>query len=158
MSRRVWFSIGGVAVVIAIGTVLLFSKTSPNPPLPVTLLARIQYKVYFPDPLPSGYSLDNRSVSYQNGVLFYALKNAETSNNINVSQQQKPQQNLMLSSIVGLNPFKVSLGTAYVGAQSNTQVGILVTDTTLVNVSGVSDTPASAISGLMKNLKPVPRS
>lgn len=149
------------AVVICAAAVVFFcgyrwhtvDSATVNVPSGITALT-VPFPVYYPSPLPDGYTYEHGSASLQDGILFYKLRNGGKT--ILVSEQALPHGSLALGSLVGFSPMQTTNGTAYIGADNNTPTAIVpIGRGTLVSVSGSADVPSDAVDSIAVTLKPI---
>jgi len=132
---------------------IVHGKPKAHSPLPPSLIASSSFPIYYPNPVPEGYTFAPNSVSSDSGTIFCKLKNGDRE--ILIIQQANPNSNLMLDSTVGLDPIDTPNGKAYVGKNKASPVGIIQTKSTLVNITGSADVPSDVINSIMRDLKPL---
>jgi hypothetical protein len=148
MACLVLFAISGLGAFLYIRT-----KNQAAIRLPANLVSGAGFTVYAPATMPESFNLDERSASYQSGILYYKLISGRKE--ILIIQQQKPPHDLGLTTSADLKPFDTPLGKAYSGKNGATPLAILAAKATLVNVTGSADVPADIINTVVSNLKAV---
>ncbi|QQS19292.1 hypothetical protein IPL85_03320 [Candidatus Saccharibacteria bacterium] len=139
-----------VLLLLCTAAFVFFGRDNKQP-FDKTILSRVGFPILYPENIPPGYKLNADSVAYSDGILVFEFrKNTQL---MTFTEQALPQKNLMLESIVGLNPVKTALGTAYIGKAGAAPVAIISGSRTLVNISGDSSTPQDVISQMAASLK-----
>jgi hypothetical protein len=125
--------------------------TREKPPLSKEVLESVTFPVYYPQPVPAGYSLKKDSVKYTNEILFYTLKNAQ--GEITVSQQIKPQSVPDIAHFKDFSPISSPLGTAVVGKNKSIATAILLTDQTMLTAITNGAASSDDISAIVLSLQ-----
>jgi hypothetical protein len=121
-------------------------------PIPAAISKQVTFDLFYPNPLPAGFTFDPRSLSYDGSAMVsYILQSGDK--RISIIEQPLPNNNLHLESAVGLNAIDSPSGKAYVGKDKAIPVGIVTTPKTLVNISGTLDVSDNTISSTVQNLK-----
>jgi hypothetical protein len=124
--------------------------------LPAETVKQVEgFTVYYPNPLPKGFSLDKETVSYDNGVLAYRLVNA-TRQSVVVSEQAAPKD-LSASTIVGKESVPTSYGTATISLVDGRTMGYLLTKDkrTLIIMNTGDKVESATFKDLLRALQPV---
>lgn len=126
----------------------LFIKDRDSGPLPKSIRQSVKFPLYYPSPLPVGYSLDKNSIKSANSIIFFNLNSA--TNTINISEQAAPANPPDFAALQRSNTsFKkldVVGGQAVYGVSQKVPVAFLITNTTLINVNGAKNTPVDVIA------------
>jgi len=148
-------SIGIVCVGFIIYLFLMWKQTIPTP-LPQDSVSSLNYQVYYPSHIPSGYRYKTGSATSHNGLLFFKFNNGKKV--ITVTEQAAPPKSLDVIKILGgYTSLSLSIGKAGVGASVGRPAVIIITDTTLINITssqGVTKDQVIAIAQKMKLLEP----
>lgn len=160
-TRRIWRpgrrQVIVAAVVACVVALVVFSvyrwhtadKVTISLPSDITTLA-VSFPVYYPSPLPEGYMYEQGSASLQDGVLFYKLHN--NMQEMLITEQVAPTNNLLLDSIVGFNGIHTANGTAYVGKNGAQPTAIIRTKSTLINISATPDVSSDLVNATVEAL------
>jgi hypothetical protein len=145
-----------VLVLVAVAVLLAWHfKSQDSTSLPQSVLKSADFPVYYPSKLPSGYQLDDTSITVQKQTLFYNLK--KDAGVIHISEQAAPEQRPDLKSIDGFGEVSSVAGQAVLGTVNGRSTGILLTKSTLVTINGSKDIPNEIIGTLVQNMNSVPR-
>jgi hypothetical protein len=141
--------------------------------LPDDIKKSVSFPVYYPSKLPQGYSLDKNSAKTANGIVLFSLvfggkkilisEQTRPSHPPDLIALTKPQKAQLPVGLSGITPptlapkFKeidCPVGLAVQGANvSGSPTAIVLTDSTLVNMTGSSTLSDAAISEIIQNLK-----
>jgi hypothetical protein len=136
---------------------LLLLKPNTNP-FPKTVRNQVGFPLYYPSALPHDYALDKHSVSYKSGVVFYVLRNDKDS--IFINEQKAPVVAPDLKKLEETLSFKkidTPIGDAVTGLEIDKPTAILVTNTTLITVTGNKTVPADVIVAVVKSMASLPK-
>jgi hypothetical protein len=174
--EQIIFDIVRLAVLaLIVGLVFLvfhYFKTHKPNPIPGSIKKSASFTLYYPTQVPQGYSFDKSSANVKNGIVFLSWKNA-SSKRIQITEQARPAKSPDLNtltkppkvetSIPGVAPPSLNplfqkayspVGQAIVGSNtSGSPTAIVLTDKTLINVSGPSDLPNNALNNIVQTLK-----
>jgi hypothetical protein len=145
-----------VALLLALaggGYYFLHSKPKIQNPLPTSLITSSSFSLYYPSPLPDGYTYSENSASVESSVLFYKLH--DNTKEVLVTQQAKPLSDTGISSAVGFDKVDTPNGVAYIGKNNSSPVAIIQTSKTLINISGTPDVSSDVVNSIAKNLIPL---
>jgi hypothetical protein len=90
-----------LTMAIVIGGLVWMHYNHHSEQLPSNLKKSVNFAVYYPSALPSGYSLDKKSSSVDKGILFYSLSNNDKK--ISISEQAAPKVPPDLNAIQKVN-------------------------------------------------------
>lgn len=127
-----------IAIGITLGTAVWLLAYRLGPVVPASITGQVPFPVYAPASLPRGYSVDRRSVRYENGLVTYSL--ASPLGLMVVTQQRRPDgfkaDQLGDQGFDELQPFTVTIGPAMSGKQQGRMVGLVFAPQTLISVNG----------------------
>ena len=92
----------------------LVQASQPLDPIPVSIISKVSFPVYFPDPskLPSGFSLLKNSIQYSKpGVVIYVISNS-LNQQVVISEQAEPAQSTIDSFLSSYIPLHATVSTA----------------------------------------------
>jgi len=150
-----WASIGVVvAGAIIAGIVILATGNSSS--IPVAISKEAGFPLYYPSPMLKGYTYQTGSAKLENGVVFYTLKDG-VSNTI-VSEQAAPANPPALTQLAGFTSLKTLAGNAAIGTTSTKQpLAIIVSNTTLITITGNRGLPSDVVATLAQNMDSLPQ-
>jgi hypothetical protein len=90
LGRKKIILIGIVAVLVlgGVGEALVMYKQAHQSPIPSAVSNQVAFSLYYPSPLPSGWSIDATSYTVNDGIFFYKLHGPSTS--VTVTIQARP--------------------------------------------------------------------
>jgi hypothetical protein len=142
-------------LLIAAAFFLIFNGKNNNP-LPESIIKQSNFAVYYPTSLPKGYVLDKNSAAYDNQILFFSISNGDRK--ISISEQAPPKNppdfDVIQKGNTSFKKLDVTGGQAIYGVSQQTPAAILVTNTTLINVSGSNNVPLDNVSKLIQSMSP----
>ncbi len=157
--RRWWLLVGmSTFALIVVGAGLLINAY--RQPIPAQLRHGLNFPLYYPTGLPTGYAVDSTSFRRQDNVIIFAIKTPR-SGTIAVSEAHLP---IDLDLSVHQNPsgiklpdeknFTTSIGQAQMSLWGDKMVSSLVTQETwiILNVTGVSPRDAEAVTSSFRPL------
>ena len=131
-----------------------------NSPISKGIRRSVGFVLYYPSSLPSGYSLEKGSVKTTKDIVFYTLRSG--SQTVIISEQAAPKNPPDFDAIQkGNTSFKninSDAGQAIIGTnlQSESVTAILVTNTTLVNISSSKNVPLDVVTKITRNMSSLP--
>jgi hypothetical protein len=129
-------------VAIAFG-ITLFYVRKQGEIIPGKFVAQSGYPLYAPTPLPQGYAVDKKTLKYENGITFYNITDGQKQ--LVVTEQAVPQHPPDLNSFPGFKKFSTLAGDAIIGSNMGHPTVILMTNTTLVSITGSKETPKDVV-------------
>ena len=148
---------------LAASVILFFVQQGSNKDLPFNknAVSGANFPFYYPSSLPRDYNLDQKSAAVNNGILFFTLKNVGRT--INITEQAEPKQPPDLANLqkfnTSLKNLSINVGTAVLGIDPGTRapVAIIITNTTLINVSASANTPQDVVKAVVQNMRSLPQ-
>jgi hypothetical protein len=141
-----------VLLVAFISAGIYFHRSTP--PLPKTVTGGVNFPVYYPSYLPKGYAFDKSSTHLENQILFFGLSNKKEK--ISISEQAAPKNppdfELILKRNISFKKLDLTGGQAIYGVSQNIPAAIILTNTTLINISGSSNIPLDNIAKITQSL------
>jgi hypothetical protein len=154
--KSFYIPVAMLLIAIAVGLVLFLQKS--DSPVPKNIQKSVNFALYYPSTLPSGYTLDKGSVKSENQIVFYSLDN--DGKKISISEQAAPANPPDFENIQkGNTSFKilnVAGGRAIYGVSQNLPAAIFLTNTTLINISGDKNIPLDTIIKTTQQMSPLP--
>jgi hypothetical protein len=144
-----------VAALVA-GLSLVGNKDSS--PLPKSARQAVNFPLYYPSHLPEGYKLEKGSAKAENNIVFYSISN--NGKKISVSEQaapiNPPDFEIIQKSNTAFRKINVTGGQAIYGVSQKVPAAIMITNTTMINISGSSNIPLDLIGKLTQSMSPLP--
>jgi len=145
-------------IIVSLILIVRHSGESPASPFTAKTLAANNFSLYYPTRLPSGYSIDDASVSApESGVVVYTIK-SKTGKKIYISEQARPAAfdfGGYYKKFHGLTEHIMTSGTIATGYidDGQTAVGSLVIGKTWVFVNTPANTvPLSSLADVLGGL------
>jgi len=136
----------GILVLAGVGILWHFKDQNP---IPADIRQSAGFKLYYPTKLPAGYYFDKTSIKSNQGIVYYGLKNSDRQ--ILVTQQKAPQETLELQKMDGFHEIPDLAGQAVAGKLNGASVAILITDSTMVNLTA-NKVPTETLSLIVQSL------
>lgn len=136
------------------GSFYIWSKLGNSKPLDSNLLKKIDFVAYYPKILPENYYKAPGSERIENGVLFFDLSDGKKT--VKISQQKAPVPPPSLDSILEFKKIQTISGRAIIGTQGLRAVGVLLTATTLISISGDEGVPEDIIAIVVQSMQYIP--
>jgi len=122
------------------------------PSLPQDTISSLNYQVFYPTRIPKGYSYKKGTATSHNGLLFYKFVNGKKV--ITITEQAAPPKYIDLNKIVeGYTALKVPIGRAAVGTSVGNPSVIIITDTTLINITSSKGVAKNQVTSLAQKMK-----
>ncbi len=111
----------------------IFKSKTPDKTLPSAVVAKANFIVFFPSPMPSGYIYVSKTATYQIGDIFYRFANGSKS--VTVREEPLPSKKPNLTLYKGYTIFNSKIGQAAMGASFGQPVAVVVTPTTIITLN-----------------------
>jgi hypothetical protein len=143
-----------IVAILVTGFIIYSSVGSKNSsPFAAVQKQNAPFAFYYPQ-IPAGYRINSSSVTYQNQILFYNLSSGNRV--INISEQAAPANppdfDKLQKSYTDFTPISTLAGKGIVGVVNGVPVGILLTNTTLVNINATKDVPKEVVAHIAQNM------
>jgi len=152
--------IGGVTLLVIIVVGLGFFKLRSGDGLPKSIVKSSNLTLYYPSELPRGYALDRSTAREVDGIVFFTIKDTASDRQIVFSEQVAPTNppdfDAIQKSSSSLKKANVAGSQGVIGVYQSTPTAIILTNTTLINISGSKNTPEDAVANLVKSLRSLP--
>jgi hypothetical protein len=125
-------------------------------PLPPAMISQVNYPIYFPSPLPAGYLYQTGSGIVQSGLVFFKLSSGNKT--VFFTEQAKPAKPVNLDALPNFQKFSVPAGMAALGSSLSKPTGLVVTGSSLINVSSTGGATADDLKAIFSSLVAVPKS
>jgi hypothetical protein len=146
----------GLVVVVAAASLIYFgyslkSSTSGNS-IPPKIVQQAGFTVYFPSPMPNGYTYMKDTATFQIGQVFYKFANGNK--HVTVNEQPLPEQPPKLN-LPGYQQFDSKVGKAAVGANFGVSSAEVIAGKTLISLNtsgGVTQDELKAAINSLQNI------
>lgn len=156
--KRKWLWLIIIVVVIASVVTTVIIKNKNSNPFPKNIRTSADFPLYYPDSLPSGYELSRASIKYDRNIVFYNISHGNSE--IRISEQSKPTNPPDFSAIQkaysSFRKVDIPAGQAISGDYRGTPTAIMLTNTTLINLSASQGTPEDVLVKLVQSLQSLP--
>lgn len=146
--------IGVAGLLFAAGYGLKSSADSKS--LPAKVTGQADYTVYFPSPMPPGYSYMKDTATFQIGQVFYKFNNGRK--RVTVKEEPVPNQKPNLSLLAGYRQFDTPIGKAALGSTFGQPIAVVVTNSTIITLNGTGGVTDDELMTAVKNLKNIGQS
>lgn len=143
-----------IILLISISAVLLLDQRDKSP-ISTAVMKNAGFPLYYPSPLPLGYSYQKGSVKLESGILFYTLQD-NGGNNITVSEQATPANPPDLSHLIGFTTLQTLAGNTVIGSSLGRPTAIILSNTTLTTITGTKNTPSDVITLTARAMSSLP--
>jgi hypothetical protein len=127
----------------------LKSSASGNS-IPPKIVQQAGFTVYFPSPMPNGYTYMKDTATFQIGQVFYKFANG--TKRVTVNEQPLPASPPKLD-LPGYQQFDASIGKATVGTNFGVSSGEVIAGKTLISLNSSGGVTQDEIKAAINNLK-----
>lgn len=152
--KRKWFIIAAAVTTPAVMITTYLLLRNPYP-LPKAIVRDSTFPVYYPNPLPDGISYQQDSAKRDHGVLTYNLHTG--SQTIHIFEQTAPSSAPDLDHLPGFSHLQIPAGKAAIGQTLNRPVAIILSNTTIINISGDTKVPSDVVTSVAKAMRSLPQ-
>jgi hypothetical protein len=138
------------AAIFGAGWMLKGNSSDPNT-IPASVVRRVNYSLYFPSPMPPGYSYMKDTATFQIGQIYF--KFAAGSKRVTVMEQPMPGKKPDLSLMSGFSQFNSSIGKAAVGDNLGQATAVVLTPTTVITLHTVGGVGQDELKTAINNMK-----
>lgn len=147
------------AVIIALISIVFLLWVQNNNPSPLSKLSeQSTFPIYQPGSLPSGYTIDESSISLTSQALLFTAKSKEGDQTLIFTETPVPAEydfeSFYKTRFIGAQDVSSLYGRGKVGIMDNMMAGSLATDSTWILVKGPENLPASEMVFVIERLKP----
>lgn len=156
--KKMILVLSAILLISCIGTsYYYFNKKSTATamlPLPANIINGVDFPLYVPSMLPTGYGYKAGSANIRNGILFYKLSSGAKT--ITITEQSLPSIAIDLTKVPSYSSLKVPAGRGAIGVSVGNPSVIIMTDTTMININSTKDTPKDIVSNLAQSITLLP--
>jgi hypothetical protein len=156
MSKKLMVWVGsGLVVATMAGATSYWAFHKIGPLVPQALARRMDFAPYTPTALPKGYSVDRDSVKFEDGYLHFSIDSPL--GRLVVTQQKRPA-NFTLDGLSEQGMDEIQLLTVPAGAAATAKLGdrisgFILSESTLIGVSGPANLPREAMQSVLNALR-----
>jgi hypothetical protein len=138
-----WLLIAFIAIVLFVSFGIGYYYLHNKPPtsvsfLPASIVNSVNFPVYLPSKIPTGYDYEVDSANIRNGILFYKITSGAKI--ITITEQSKPSKSIDLNAIPSYASLTVLAGKAAIGISVGNPAAIIMTPSTLVTINSTKGT------------------
>lgn len=145
-------AIGGLIAAAAIfGAGYLLKGSNDSKGIPVSITRQVNYDLYFPSPMPPGYTYMKDTATFQIGQVFYKFSNGRK--RVTVNEQPMPDPKPDLRRLPGYTQITSPVGKAVIGTDVGQPTAVILTPTTQITMHGVGGVTKDDLKVAVSNLK-----
>lgn len=119
--------------------------------IPASITAQAKYDLYFPSPMPTGYTYMSDTATFQIGQVFY--KFADGRKRVTVNEQPVTGDKPDIKNLVGYTPFSSPAGKAAIGSSFGHPIVVVITPTTVITMNTTGGVSPDTLKAAAQNLK-----
>jgi hypothetical protein len=128
-------------------------SSSDSGTVPSSVTNQAKFNVYFPSPMPSGYSYMKDTATFQIGEVFY--KFGDGKKRITVKEEPAGQTKPDLKLLSGYTQFSSPSGPAAIGSSFGQPIAVVVTPNTVITMNSSGSVSADELKTAVSNLKSI---
>lgn len=143
-----------VAALIIIGIVWVIFAGRAKSEVPAEVIsakATTSFPLYYPQPLPDGFSSTSNSLNVTDGALMFNVTDRK-GNAVVVTQQPRPQ---LTEEVTKTKQFSTPIGNAFLAQLNGRTVGFIYTEKTLIIVSSTNEVDDDDLVKLLSSLQKI---
>jgi hypothetical protein len=118
---------------------------------PSDLAKQASFSVYYPQPLPAGYTYDQSVSTFANNQAYFLINKG--TEHIIVREQAWSSNSLDTSSLTNPAPVDTPVGKAAIGTNTGQASAVVLVNSTLITVTSNGYVPAADVTTMINNLK-----
>jgi hypothetical protein len=127
------------------------SGDSAEKGIPDSITRQVNFTLYFPSPMPGGYTYMKDTATFQIGQVFY--KFADGKKRVTVKEEPLPNPKPDLNLYSGFDHFDTTVGKAVVGKNVGQSTAVVVTPTTVITMNTIGGVSPDELKTAINNLK-----
>ena len=156
--KKTYIITASIAVFLLLGSMLvwlLFARSNTDSsPFPKSVTSSVDFPLYYPNPVPPGYTLDKKSIGGNHNAIFYELSNTAKNLKLTITMQAVPS-GFDAAKIVGSSPIPTTITSS--GTLYNLSIGgatkyMLVGDKTLLFITSSHVIPIKDVNNIANSL------
>jgi hypothetical protein len=128
-----------------------FKSKKVDNTIPPTITQQANFTVYFPSPMPAGYSYMPDSATFQIGQVFY--KFSHDKKRVTVKEEPMPPTKPDLNLLAGYSQFDTAVGKVAMGNTFGQTTAVIVTPTTVITMNTTGGVRPDELKSAIDNLK-----
>jgi homoaconitase/3-isopropylmalate dehydratase large subunit len=137
--------------VVVVAAFYLLKPSKSKAVLPADLAKQASFRLYYPSPLPPGYTYNQTIATFVNGQAYYEI--SQGAKHIIVREQSTSASSLDLSSLSSPSDVKTALGKAAVGINTGQTAALVLAGSTLITVNSNGHVPQADMTTFINNLQ-----
>lgn len=133
----------------ALGYFLKGSSASDGIPAKITKQAN--YDLYFPSPMPAGYTYMKDTATFQIGQVYYKFSDGRK--RVTVKEEPIADTKPNLNLLAGFTQFDSPIGKAAIGTSVGQPTAVIVTNTTVITMNTFGGVSQNDLRTAINNLK-----
>jgi hypothetical protein len=119
--------------------------------IPPAIVQQVSYNLYFPAPMPHGYSYMKDTATFQIGQVFYKFSNGKK--RVTVKEEPMPDPKPDLNLLAGYDQIDVPIGHAAIGTSLGEPNAVVLAGTTVITFNGSGGVTTDELKTAINNLK-----
>jgi hypothetical protein len=146
----------GIFVATALVAVGFFLKPSdPQNTIPAHIVQQVDYSLYFPSPMPPGYTYMKDTATFQIGQVFYKFSNGQK--RVTVKEEPMPQPKPDFNLLSDYAQFDAPVGKAAIGSTFGHPTAIVLAGNTVITMNTSGGVSQDELKTAVNNLKNIGR-
>jgi hypothetical protein len=129
----------------------LYKSSGSADGIPAKIVKQVDYTLYFPSPMPPGYTYMKDTATFQIGQVFYKFSKGQKRVTVKEEPMSDPKPNLDL--LQGYDKFDAPIGRAAIGMTFGHPTAIVVTHTTVITMNTIGGVTQDELKTAIANLQ-----
>lgn len=140
-----------LAAAAIFGTGWVLKGNNDSQTIPQNITRQVNFTLYFPSPMPAGYTYMKDTATFQIGQVYYKFANG--SKRVTVMEQPMPSQKPNLGLMSGYSIFSSTIGKAAVGETLGQASAVVLTPSTVITLHSVGSVSQDELKTAINNMK-----
>jgi hypothetical protein len=151
-AKALTISAGALLAAAAIfGAGWMLKGSGPSNTIPANIARQANFNLYFPAPMPAGYTYMKDTATFQIGQVYY--KFADGNKRVTVNEQPMPPQKPDLSLMSGYSIYDSPVGKVAVGESLGEATAVVLAPATVITFHSVGSVSQAELKTAISNLK-----
>lgn len=129
----------------------MLKGSSDSSGIPASIARQVNYDLYFPAPMPTGYTYMKDTATFQIGQVFFKFANGQKRVTVNEQPLTDPEPDL--SKLEGYTQFRSPVGPAAIGMEITEPTAVVLTPTTIITMHCIGGVSPADLKTAINNLK-----
>ncbi len=125
--------------------------STPQKGLPASVIQQAKFDLYFPSPMPHGYTYMSDTATFQIGQVYYKFGNGLK--RVTVKEEPLPNPKPDLNLMAGFVQFDSAVGKVAMGSSYGEPTAVIITPTTVITMNTSGNVNQSDLKTAIANLK-----